>query len=133
MDTNGSTRWVLEALIRRNLVDYLAMDIKGPLKKYGRIASVKVDASAIRRSIEIITASGIEHEFRTTVVRSQLTLDDLISISELLNKAGLYVLQSFVPAKTIDNSFLSETSYSQEEFESIRKKLERGSLRLLVR
>ena len=109
------------------------MDIKGPLKKYGQIASVKVDASVIRRSIEIITASGIEHEFRTTVVRSQLAMDDLISISKLLKKAGLYVLQSFVPAKTIDNSFLSETSYSQEEFGAIRKKLERGSLRLLVR
>jgi pyruvate formate lyase activating enzyme len=109
------------------------MDVKGPLKKYGRIASVKVDASVIRRSIEIITASGIEHEFRTTVVRSQLAMDDLISISKLLKKADLYVLQSFVPAKIIDNSFLSETSYSQEEFGAIHKKLERGSLRLLVR
>lgn len=133
VDTNGSNPRVLEALIRRNLVDYLAMDIKGPLKKYGQIASVKVDASVIRRSIEIITASGIEHEFRTTVVRSQLAMDDLISISKLLKKGGLYVLQSFVPAKTIDHSFLSETSYSQEEFGAIRKKLERGSLRLLVR
>ena len=79
VDTNGSNPDILSTLIDRQLVDYIAMDIKGPLKKYGKIASVKVDVSRIRRSIQLITTSGIEHEFRTTVVRSQLGLEDLVS------------------------------------------------------
>jgi pyruvate formate lyase activating enzyme len=132
IDTNGSNPDVLERLIRGRLVDYLAMDVKGPLQKYERIANVKVQTAKIRRSIELITASGIEHEFRTTVVRSQLDNEDLIATSELLKK-GLYVLQSFVPAKSLDHEFLTEISYSPEEFADIQKKLESKRLRVFIR
>ena len=132
IDTNGSNPDVLERLIRGRLVDYLAMDVKGPLQKYERIANVKVQTAKIQRSIELITASGIEHEFRTTVVRSQLDNEDLIATSELLKK-GLYVLQSFVPAKSLDHEFLTEISYSPEEFADIQKKLESKRLRVFIR
>jgi len=132
IDTNGSNPDVLERLIRGRLVDYLAMDVKGPLQKYERIANVKVKTAKIRRSIELITASGIEHEFRTTVVRSQLDKEDLIATAELLKK-GLYVLQSFVPAKSLDHEFLTEISYSPEEFADIQKKLESKRLRVFIR
>ena len=132
IDTNGSNPDVLERLIRGRLVDYLAMDVKGPLQKYERIANVKVQTAKIRRSIELITASGIEHEFRTTVVRSQLDNEDLIATAELLKK-GLYVLQSFVPAKSLDHEFLTEISYSPEEFADIQKKLESKRLRVFIR
>jgi pyruvate formate lyase activating enzyme len=132
IDTNGSNPDVLERLIRGRLVDYLAMDVKGPLQKYERIANVKVKTAKIRKSIELITASGVEHEFRTTVVRSQLDNEDLIATSELLKK-GLYVLQSFVPAKSLDHEFLTEISYSLEEFADIQKNLESKHLRVLIR
>jgi len=132
IDTNGSNPDVLERLIRDRLVDYLAMDVKGPLHKYERIANVKVKTAKIRRSIELITASGIDHEFRTTVVRSQLDHEDLIATAELLKK-GLYVLQSFVPAKCLDHEFLTEISYSPEEFADIQKKLESKRLRVFIR
>ena len=132
IDTNGSNPDVLERLIRGRLVDYLAMDVKGPLKKYERIANVKVKTAKIRKSIELIMASGIEHEFRTTVVRSQLDNEDLIATAELLKK-GLYVLQSFVPAKSLDHEFLTEISYSPEEFADIQKKLESKRLRVFIR
>ena len=132
IDTNGSNPDVLERLIRGRLVDYLAMDVKGPLQKYERIANVKVKTAKIRKSIELIMASGIEHEFRTTVVRSQLDNEDLIATSELL-KRGLYVLQSFVPAKSLDHEFLTEISYSPEEFADIQKNLESKHLRVLIR
>jgi pyruvate formate lyase activating enzyme len=132
IDTNGSNPDVLERLIRGRLVDYLAMDVKGPLKKYERIANVKVKTAKIRRSIELIMASGIEHEFRTTVVRSQLDHEDLIVTAELLKK-GLYILQSFVPAKSLDHEFLTEISYSPEEFADIQKNLESKRLRVFIR
>jgi pyruvate formate lyase activating enzyme len=132
VDTNGSNPDVLERLIRGRLVDYLAMDVKGPFKKYERITNVKVKTAKIRRSIELITTSGIKHEFRTTVVRSQLDNEDLIATAELLKK-GLYVLQSFVPAKSLDHEFLTEISYSPEEFADIQKNLESNRLRVLIR
>jgi len=133
VDTNGSNPDVLEILINRSLVDYLAMDIKGPLKKYGVTAAVKVDTSRIRRSIELITSSGIEHEFRTTVVRSQLDQRDLMSVAKLIKNARLYVLQPFVPTKTLDDSFLSAESYSPQEFSTIRENLEKYLVRIVIR
>jgi pyruvate formate lyase activating enzyme len=133
VDTNGSNPDVLEMLIKRNLVDYLAMDIKGPLKKYEVIASASVDTSRIRRSIELITSSGIDHEFRTTVVRSQLDPQDLRSVAKLITKARLYVLQHFVPAKTLDDSFLSASPYSPQELSTIQENLRKDLIHIVIR
>lgn len=132
IDTNGSNPDVLERLIRGRLVDYLAMDVKGPLQKYERIANVKVKTAKIRRSIELIASSGIEHEFRTTVVRSQLDKEDLIGIAKLL-KRGLYVLQPYVPVKCLDNEFLMESSYSAEEFSEIQRSIQKKQLDVVTR
>jgi len=123
IDTNGSNPDVLESLIHGRLVDYVAMDVKGPLRKYARIARVKVDTAKIQKSIDLITSSGIEHEFRTTVVRSQLNNEELIAIAKLLKKARLYVLQSFVPIKTLCPDFLAEPPCSSEDLSAVQKYL----------
>ena len=133
VDTNGSNPDILSTLIDKQLVDYIAMDIKGPLKKYGRMVAAKVDVSRIRRSIQLITTSGIEYEFRTTVVRSQLDLGDLVSMAKIIKPARLYVLQPFVARKTLDSAFLSETSFAPEEFSTIREVLEKNGLSVVVR
>jgi pyruvate formate lyase activating enzyme len=132
IDTNGSNPDLLDRLIRGRLVDYLAMDVKGPLRKYERITNVKIETANIQRSIELIATSGLEHEFRTTVVRSQLDQADLVETAELL-KRGLYLLQAFFPTKCLNPRFLTEVSYTPEEFADIRKQLESGSLRVMVR
>jgi pyruvate formate lyase activating enzyme len=132
IDTNGSNPDILKKLIRDGLVDYLAMDVKGPLHKYDLIASVKVDTAKIQRSIGLIAASGIEHEFRTTVVHSQLDRDDLISTAKLVKK-GLYVLQSFVSSKSLDPQFITEAPYPPEELADIRETLENKRLRVFIR
>lgn len=133
VDTNGSNPDTLSTLIERQLVDYIAMDIKGPLKRYGQIVSVKVNVSRIRRSIQLITTSGVGYEFRTTVVRSQLDLEDLASMVKLVRKARLYVLQPFVALKTLDGAFLSEMSYTPDEFSAIREDLGKNGFRVVVR
>jgi pyruvate formate lyase activating enzyme len=133
LDTNGSKPDVLEKVIRKRLVDYLAMDIKGPLGRYRQIASVEVDTSEIKRSIGIIMTSGITHEFRTTVVRSQLGLQDLVSVAKLVRQARLYVLQPFIPVKTLAGSMFSEIPYTPEEFSTIRAYLEKVSPHVIVR
>ncbi|MCE5262234.1 MAG: anaerobic ribonucleoside-triphosphate reductase activating protein [Deltaproteobacteria bacterium] len=132
IDTNGSNPEVLETLIRHGLVDYLAMDVKGPFGKYGRIARVEVQTEKIRRSVELIAASGIGHEFRTTIVRSQLDSADLAETAAWLAR-GVYVLQPFVPAKCLDDRFLGEASYSPGELADMARRLETPLLRVIVR
>jgi pyruvate formate lyase activating enzyme len=133
LDTNGSKPDILEKLIHRGLVDYLAMDIKGPLEKYQQIASVAVDTSKIKRSIKIIMASGIKYEFRTTVARLHLGLQDLVSVAKLIKQARLYVLQPCVPIETPVRPVLSEAFYTAEELSLIRATLETECPRVIVR
>jgi pyruvate formate lyase activating enzyme len=133
LDTNGSNPDTLSTLIDKRLLDYIAMDFKGPFKKYGQMAAAKVDVSRIRRSIQLIATSGIVHEFRTTVVRSQLGLKDFASMVKEIRHARLYVLQPFVASKTLDSAFLSEASYTPEEFSTLREVLEKKGIPVVIR
>ena len=125
LDTNGSCPDVLEQLISGRLVDYIAMDMKGPLHKYKTVTRSKIDEDKIRQSIEIIMKSGMPYEFRTTVPKKLLHEDDLLEMGKLLRNASCYILQQFIPTRTLDKQFLKYEAYSQEEMECFRDKLKK--------
>jgi pyruvate formate lyase activating enzyme len=116
LDTCGAFPGALEAVIEEGLVDYLAMDLKAPLDRYAEVAGVPVDQKAIKRSIEIIRSSGLDYEFRTTVVRGQLSEDDIVCMAESIEGSKKYVLQRFRNSETIDRTFRQRETYSDEEF-----------------
>ena len=66
LDTNGAKPDVLQAVIEKKLVDYIAMDLKAPLEKYAVITGVSCDVRVLQRSMKLIQDSGLEYEFRTT-------------------------------------------------------------------
>lgn len=69
LDTNGYNPDILESYIKRNLLDFIAMDIKNTFDKYAETVGVKaLKIERIKKSIEIIKNSGLEYQFRTTVV-----------------------------------------------------------------
>lgn len=119
LDTNGTNPQMLKKLIDDKLIDYVAMDIKAPIEKYSKITRVQVNTQNILKSIEILKTSNIDYEFRTTVVKSQLLLQDFEKIGQMIQGAPKYYLQRFVPTKTLEDSFMSQTTYSDEEFEPI--------------
>ena len=121
LDTNGSFPERLNEIIDQNLIDYLAIDIKGPLEKYEKIVGVPFATEKIVETIKIAFSSKINCEFRTTVVKSLLNKDDLKKIGKLIKGARLYVLQKFVPSKLLEPKFLNGGNYSAEEFEEFRQ------------
>ena len=125
VDTNGSCPDVLEQLISGRLVDYLAMDMKGPLHKYKTVTKSKIDEDKIRQSIEMIIKSGLTYEFRTTIPKRLLHEDDLLEMGKLLKNASRYILQQFIPTRTLDKQFLKYEAYSQEEMEYFVEKLKK--------
>ena len=133
IDTNGSKPEILEELIGRNLVDYLAMDIKAPLKKYAAVTRTPVNGKAIRQSVMLIMNSGIDYEFRTTVVKSQIKEADILAMGRLIKNASLYSLQRYVPTKPLDKNFLTETTLSQGEFRNVKKILEKNISKVIIR
>lgn len=115
LDTNGTNPDMLGSLISENLVDYIAMDVKAPLnQKYSDIAGVEVKLDNIKRSIDLIEASGIDYEFRTTIVPILLSEDDILSIISELSGSKKYALQQFRPDYTLDPA-LSELKPYQSE------------------
>lgn len=84
LDTNGSRPDVLQKAIDQNLLDFIAMDIKASLESYEKLAAVPIDKILIKKSIFLIKNSGLEHQFRTTLVKPLVQFQDLSRILELV-------------------------------------------------
>ena len=117
LDTNGSNPEMLERIIRNDLLDYIAMDYKAPLEKYQTHTNSQILSEHIRESARMIRESGVDYEFRTTVVREQLSPEDIMQIGKEIQGAAKYVLQKFLPGKTLNPDFAGMTTYADDEFE----------------
>jgi pyruvate formate lyase activating enzyme len=103
LDTNGTNPEMLKDLIDAGLIDFVAMDLKAPLDEgYDDLAGTKVEMEKIKRSIQIIMSSGIDYEFRTTMVPILLKPEDYERMAAYIGTAKKFVLQHFSPRNTID-------------------------------
>ncbi len=98
LDTNGSRPKVIKSLLEKRLVDYIAMDIKAPFFLYDKLSGCKVNISDIKKSIDIITSSGVEYHFRTTFA-PPLTDEDIEAIKYDIVKGKKYIVQKYVPVR----------------------------------
>lgn len=118
LDTNGSSPVKLSQLITNKLIDYIAMDIKGPLAKYGQICSY-LNTKVIQQSVKIIMESGLPYEFRTTVLPSYHEIQDFVEVGKLIQNAKLYTVQGFRPQITLDPSLATAKSFDESQLEQI--------------
>ncbi len=94
LDTNGTYPDILEALLNEGLLDFVAMDIKGPREAYADLVGVPVDLAAIGRSIELLRTSGLPYEFRTTCAPG-IDGYDIEQIVDWIDGSHSYWLQRF--------------------------------------
>lgn len=122
LDTNGLRPDVLEDLLKENLVDYFAMDIKNCKEKYPLTTGLKkVDMDKIQHSIDIITSCGKDYEFRTTVIKEFHTLEDMRKIGEWLDGTKRYFMQKYKDSEgCISHGF---HPIEKEEVEEYKKEL----------
>jgi len=92
-----------------------------------------VNPADIQESVKLIMDSGLDYEFRTTVVKDQLSKKDFVKIGELINGAKLYVLQKFVPSKVINQDFLKKKTYSDRDFDGLKHLMEKYVQKCAVR
>jgi pyruvate formate lyase activating enzyme len=119
-DTNGTDPDLLKKILGEKLIDYIAMDIKGPLdERYEKLSGAKADLGKIKQSIEVIMQSGIPYEFRTTVAPTLLYNKDIGDIAKSIRGAKKFVLQQFVAENCRDQSLKSLKPYSGEELEKM--------------
>lgn len=97
LDTNGTHPEVIKELLDGNLLDYIAMDIKNSLSCYPTTCGIKkIEEKKIKDSIKLIQNSGIDYEFRTTLVAEFHTLSSIKDMGELVKGSKKLYLQQFV-------------------------------------
>ncbi|MDD2731898.1 MAG: anaerobic ribonucleoside-triphosphate reductase activating protein [Candidatus Pacebacteria bacterium] len=121
IDTNGSNPNMLKKLIDNKLIDYIAMDIKGPIRKYKELIGLNFDIENIKKSASLIKTNRVDYEFRTTLVPGLLEKEDIIEIGQWLSGAKRYYLQNFRPQKTINPRFEKLKPYPEKYLYQIKE------------
>lgn len=120
LDTNGSNPDLIEKLLKDNLLDYIAMDIKNVLTLYKDVTAVNANVDKLKRSIEIIKNSSIDHEFRTTIIKNIHDIDKIKEICSYVSGEKMF-LQNFEQSENVLGKNLE--SFSKEELIEISKEM----------
>lgn len=105
LDTNGFFPDRLSAILEEGLVDYVAMDIKNAPEKYPITCGIPgLDTAPVAESVKLLRQSGVDFEFRTTLVREFHTPEDLLAIGRWLEGSPRYFLQAFVDSGNLVGS-----------------------------
>lgn len=110
LDTNGFFPEVLKECLA--YVDYVALDVKTSLEKYGRLGAK--DTADFLRTVEILKNKNVEYEFRTTVVPGFVDKEDISEIGEIVKGGKRFAFQQFVAGDTLDKVFNSVNPYPPE-------------------
>ena len=123
LDSNGSSPAVLKKILAKNLVDFVAMDIKSSQSGYTRAIGLKFDIEKIKESVKIIMESGIDYEFRTTVVPGIHSEKDFEEIGKWIKGAKAYYLQEYRERHILDLDLKKETAGKRLDLQKIKQTL----------
>ncbi|MBE6568537.1 MAG: anaerobic ribonucleoside-triphosphate reductase activating protein [Ruminococcaceae bacterium] len=120
LDTNGSFPDKLKSLVESGIVDYVAMDIKNAKEKYAATAACeRFSLAAIEESVDFLMKSGVDYEFRTTVVKGLHEIQDIEKIGLWIQGAEKYFLQNFVDSGDLIGTGMA--AFSVEEMQKMQK------------
>lgn len=120
LDTNAMRPDIVERLIENNLLDYVALDYKSPESKMKTICGTG-EEKRFWKTFDLLKASGIPYEVRTTFHPDLLSDEDVIGMKNKLLQAGYereFFLQNYQP----DLPTLGNTSNPRRQYD--RKLLE---------
>ncbi len=90
LDTNGSAPDMVDLLIRKHLIDYVAIDYKAPARRYREICGADADATHVHQTIRRVASLCVPYELRTTKAPT-LDQKDFATMREEIAKI-VYVL-----------------------------------------
>ena len=96
VDTNGTNPDMIQLLVKENLADYFAMDIKNDKENYSKIIGIdNYDTHNVEKSVEFLMNSNVDYEFRTTIISEYHTKENVINIGKWIKGAKKYFLQQY--------------------------------------
>lgn len=162
LDTNGSNPEVVKKLIKEKLVDFFAMDVKTEANSYQRTACLAESRRAnsqeenskliarIKKSIKLITGSGLEFELRTTVVPGIHDQECLMRMGREIKRMAVrlrpdlnrdyveineakWTWQNFVGRNCLDEAFNGKIGYSKRVIAGWKKEVEKTGVKIILR
>lgn len=131
LDTNGSNPDRLAECL--SLVDYVAMDIKCALSSYPEVVHF-TDTDNIRRSIELIRSGAPDYEFRTTIIDSIHTNEQMDAVGESIDGSKRYALQAFIPRDDLPGAeYRSIPRTTSARLRQLRDRMEGCAEEILLR
>lgn len=116
LDSNGTLPEMLEHLLREELLDYVAMDIKNAPSRYAETCGADV-IEQVKKSAVLLKNSNIDYEFRTTVCHPFHSPKCMEEIGQWLRNAKRYYIQPFVDSGNLLGSGIS--SMEKPELEAL--------------
>lgn len=120
LDTNGSNPGIVKDLVEKGLIDYVAMDLKGPVARYDRWCGVRVDVGKIEESINFLLKDPVEYEFRMTLVPFLHREQDAYDAAEEIKSARRFVIQTFIPRNTLNPAYTQVKPFTPDKMTAIR-------------
>ncbi len=102
LHTGGMVPEYLEKVLP--LCSWVGLDIKAPFSLYEKVTLIAGSGALARRSAELVLASGVAYEFRTTFHPEVLSEDDILEMARDLVSMGCkhYTFQMFHPDHCTD-------------------------------
>lgn len=124
LDTNGTNPKMLKKLIHEKLIDYVAMDIKAPLKEdsYQKVTNRKMAdfLPKIKESINLLVNGNIDYEFRTTTDKKVVEQEEILEIANSIGRAKRYFLQNVVSREDLP---VEVVAYQPEELQNLAREI----------
>lgn len=114
--TNGSNPEKIKEKLDK--ISFFGVDIKTSKEKYNSITGINFDTSKLEQTVELLTNSGKDCEFRTTLFPKDVEKQDVLKIAKWLKSKGVksYHLQQYYPV----NGAEEVTPYTEKEINELR-------------
>ena len=102
LDTNGNHPDLLGIILDRGLADYVAMDIKNSPERYAQTVGIPgYTVEKVRECLDLLRASGVEYELRTTAVKEYHDAASFEGIARFIEGTPKYFIQNFVDSGAV--------------------------------
>lgn len=131
LDTNGTHPEVVENLVNKGLIDYVAMDIKSSLDEYHRFSASEALITNVKKTIDYLKENHVDYEFRTTLIEEYHNEEIIKKIAQLLKGSKRLFLQQFKISEGVVNKSLHpvDEGIANHYVEILSQDIEEVSLR----
>jgi len=123
IETNGTRPGILKKLFQAKLIDRISMDLKADFDHYSQAAGTKVAVNKIKKSVKLIINSGLDFEFRTTIVPTLHNKKNMVKLAKQLKAITIeqfsWFFQQFIPQNCLDPKFEKIKPFSEKELKAI--------------